>query len=225
MNDAIIKEEKQEESSSFWQKIKSGTKPGKDQFVICILIGLLLLIVVVPTSEKTKEKTTESVLMDSKSSKIEKSSQSETLMEDTNIEKIENAEEYERYIENKLEQAIAVMEGAGKVKVMVTVNTSRELVVAKDMPVVRSNTTEQDAQGGSRTVNEMESGEETVYRKDSDGSSSPYVVKTRQPLIEGVVVVAQGGNREEVKANITEAIEALFDIEPNKIKIVKMKSE
>lgn len=51
------------------------------------------------------------------------------------------------------------------------------------------------------------------------------MVKTKQPLIEGVVVVAQGGDRAEVRQNITEAVMALFDIEPNKIKIVKMKSE
>ena len=51
------------------------------------------------------------------------------------------------------------------------------------------------------------------------------MVKTLQPVVEGVVVVAQGGDRPEVSKNITEAIVALFDIEPHKIKIVKMKSE
>lgn len=215
----------QKEPEGLLQKIKSGKKPGKDQFVICILVGLLLLVIGIPVSEKSTSGTTKSGLLDNKSDIIEKSSQSKATKEDIDIEKIENAEEYERYIENKLEQAIAVMEGAGKVKVMVTVNSSRELVVAKDMPTVQSNTTEQDSEGGSRTVDELESGEETVYRKESDGSSSPYVVKTLQPLIEGVVVVTQGGDRVDVKTNITEAIVALFNIEPNKIKIVKMKSE
>ena len=51
------------------------------------------------------------------------------------------------------------------------------------------------------------------------------MVKTLQPVIEGVVVITQGGDRPEVCRNITEAIVALFDIEPNKIKVVKMKSE
>lgn len=207
-----------------FQKVKN-KKIGKDQFVICILVGLLLLTFTIPTSEKTQKQTTQSGIWDSKNDIVEENKKAESEKEERNIAKIENAEEYERYIENKLEQAITVMDGAGKVKVMVTVNTSRELVVAKDMPVVRSNTTEQDSEGGNRTVNDMESGEETVYRKESDGSSSPYVVKTKQPVIEGVVVVTQGGDRADVKTNITEAIVALFNIEPNKIKIVKMKSE
>lgn len=214
-----------EEKTGVFQKIKEGKKPGKDQFVICILVGILLLVIGIPVSEKNEKETTKTGLLDNKSGIIKVEGNAKTDTKNENIEKIENAEEYERYIENKLEHAIAVMEGAGKVEVMVTVNTSRELVVAKDTPTVYSDTAEADSEGGNRTVKEEEKGEETVYRKESDGSSSPYVVKTRQPLIEGVVVVAQGGDRAEVKQNITEAIVALFNIEPNKIKVVKMKSE
>lgn len=188
-----------------------------------------MLIIAMPTAapstEKSEKNKQKSGIWDSKTDTInekEEITRGENIQED---DKIENNEEYERYMENKLEQAISVMEGAGKVKVVVRVNTSRELVVEKDMPATRSNTTENDAEGGSRNINELENGDETVYIKASDGSETPYVVKTIQPVIEGVVVVAQGGNRPEVSKNITEAIVALFDIEPHKIKIVKMKSE
>lgn len=197
---------------------------GKDQFVICILVGILLIVIAVPSTEKTSRKAAEYGLLDNKSDIIEENNGSEDDI-GLEIEKINSTEEYERYMENKLEQAISVMEGAGKVKVIVTVSASKELVVEKDMPVTRSNTVENDSEGGSRNVNELNSMEETVYDRKSDGTSSPYVVKTLQPLVEGVVVIAQGGDRPEVKKNITEAIVALFDIEPHKIKIVKMKSE
>ena len=197
---------------------------GKDQFVICILVGILLIVIAVPSTEKTSRKAAEYGLLDNKSDIIEENNGSEDDI-GLEIEKINSTEEYERYMENKLEQAISVMEGAGKVKVIVTVSASKELVVEKDMPVTRSNTVENDSEGGSRNVNELNSMEETVYDRKSDGTSSPYVVKTLQPLVEGVVVIAQGGDRPEVKKNITEAIVALFDIEPHKIKKVKMKSE
>ena len=214
-----------EHTARWFQKIKEGKKLGKDQFVICILVGALLLVITIPVSENTEKMKTKSGILDSKADTIEVNNSTESELNDVKQEKIEDAEEYERYIENKLEQAIAVMEGAGKVKVMVTVSTSRELVVAKDASSVNNDTSEQDSAGGSRTVKDEEKGEETIYRKESDGSSSPYVVKTRQPLIEGVVVVAQGGDRADVKRDITEAVMALFNIEPNKIKVVKMKSE
>lgn len=213
-----------ESKKRLFQKITNGRKIGKDQFVICILVGILLIIIAVPTSETSGGKSKESVLLDSKSDKIEESSKTDDIPVYIE-EKNEYVEEYERYLENRLEQAISAMEGAGKVKVMVRVSTSRELVVEKDIPTVSSNTTENDSEGGSRNISEMERTEETVYIRESDGSSSPYVVKTLQPLIEGVVVVAQGGNKPEVSKNITEAIVALFDIEPHKIKVVKMKSE
>lgn len=214
-----------EKKKGLLQKIKNGKKPGKDQFVICILTGILLLIIAVPTSEKNGGNISESGIWDEQTVKIEESSKTGRADAKEEIEKIDSTEEYERYMENKLEQAISVMEGAGKVKVMITVSASKELVVEKDMPVTRSNTVENDSEGGSRNVNEYGSTEETVYSKESDGSACPYVVKTLQPVVEGVVVVAQGGDRQEVRKNITEAIVALFDIEPHKIKIVKMKSE
>ncbi len=217
-----------EKRQGMLQKIREGKKPGKDQFVICILTGILLLVIAMPTAGKNGGKAAESGIWDSQTDTMEESGEAERA--DSNgktekTEKIGSAEEYERYMENKLEQAISAMEGAGKVKVMITVNTSKELVVAKDKPETRSDTTENDAEGGSRTVSGLDSEDETVYRKESDGSSSPYVVKTLQPVIEGVVVITQGGDRPEVRKNITEAVAALFGIEPNKIKVVKMKSE
>lgn len=222
-----MEEEKKKEAvplKKWFAKKEKYKKLGKDQFVICILAGILLIVLAIPTAEKNSGKMIEYGLLDKESGIIEENigDEAQNIIEP---EKINGTEEYERYMENKLEQAISVMEGAGKVKVVVTVSASKELVVEKDMPVTRSNTAENDSEGGSRNVNEWNNMEETVYSRESDGTSSPYVIKTIQPLIEGVVVVAQGGDRPEVSKNITEAIVALFDIEPHKIKIVKMKSE
>lgn len=219
-----VPNEKEIPPKRWFRKRGNRAKMGKDQFVICILAGILLIVIAVPSPEKKSRKAAEYGLLDSKSDIIEENNGSEDDI-GLEIEKINSTEEYERYMENKLEQAISAMEGAGKVKVMVTVSSSEELVVEKDIPITRSDTQETDSEGGNRNVNEYKQEEETVYSRQSDGGSAPYVVKTLQPLIEGVVVVAQGGDRPEVRRNITEAIVALFDIEPHKIKVVKMKSE
>ncbi|MGO5052197.1 hypothetical protein ACTQ6A_06710 [Lachnospiraceae bacterium LCP25S3_G4] len=42
--------------------------------------------------------------------------------------------------------------------------------------------------------------------------------------VSGIVVVTQNGDNAVVKQNITEAIQALFDVDTHKIKIMKMKS-
>lgn len=49
----------------------------------------------------------------------------------------------------------------------------------------------------------------------------PYISKELSPKIGGVVVIAPGGDKAQVKQNITEAVEALFGVESHKIRIMK----
>lgn len=48
------------------------------------------------------------------------------------------------------------------------------------------------------------------------------MVKTLTPEIEGVLVVAEGAGSGTVNKNITEIVQALFDVEAHKVKVVKM---
>jgi stage III sporulation protein AG len=40
--------------------------------------------------------------------------------------------------------------------------------------------------------------------------------------VEGILIVASGGDNQKVKQNISEAVLALFQVEAHRIKIVKM---
>ena len=103
---------------------------------------------------------------------------------------------------------------------MITLNATEELVVEKDQQTQSSSTAEEDSQGGSRTSHQLSRSENTVYH--SSGSNEPYVVKTLLPRVEGVVVVAQGAGTGTVNRNITDVVQALFDVEAHKVKVVKM---
>lgn len=50
-----------------------------------------------------------------------------------------------------------------------------------------------------------------------------YTISDDFPLVSGVVIVADGGNNAQVKKEIIEAVQVLFDIEPHKIKVMKLK--
>lgn len=131
------------------------------------------------------------------------------------------AEDYAKELEQRLTKILSEMADVGRVEVMITLKSSRELVVEKETPVSRSATTETDAQGGSRTVNTSEMEENVIY--STDGSSSePYVVKSLAPEIEGVLVVAEGAGSGTVNRTVTEIVQALFDVEAHKVKVVKM---
>ena len=122
-------------------------------------------------------------------------------------------------MEQRLESLLSSMDGVGEVKVMITLASSSEQIVEKDSPVSRSSMTEADSAGGSRSSQEVDSGEATVYVTDNDGEKIPYVVKEISPRVEGVSVVAAGGGNAYVQKNIIEVIQALFGIEIHKIKV------
>ncbi len=129
-------------------------------------------------------------------------------------------EQYIKEMEAKAESLLSGVNGAGQVKVMITLRASSEQVVEKDMPVTRSQTSEQDSQGGSRMVSEFTTEDATVYRK-GNGYEEPYVVKTLSPSVEGVVVVAEGAGNGEVSKNLSEAVQILFGVEAHRVKVLK----
>lgn len=199
----------------------------RDNLIILILSGVLLFIIALPTKDGE-----ESGLFDSQTQSggentltQEERAENEASLGQESLEEAQNTrEDYCAYLEKRLEETLSGVSGVGKVKVMITLKSSEELVVEKDTPVSRSSTNEEDSQGGSRILNQMESSESTVY-KTQDGDSEPYVVKTLLPEVEGVVVVAQGAGTGTIDKSVTEIVQALFDIEAHKVKVVKMESD
>ena len=59
-----------------------------------------------------------------------------------------------------------------------------------------------------------------MYSSLSDGEI-PYVKQELSPVIEGVLVVAEGGDNAVVKQNITEVVQALFGVDTHKIRLMK----
>lgn len=195
----------------------------RDNLLILILAGILLVIIALPTKDGGDKKDDGGEVRDNSSGLSGgtiQSGQSSAAEADT-VWGEEADLDYAAGLERRLEDALSNMADVGKVKVMITLKSSRELVVEKETPVNRSATTETDAQGGSRTVNTSEMGENVVY--STDGSSSePYVVKSLAPEIEGVLVVAEGAGSGTVNRTVTEIVQALFGVEAHKVKVVRL---
>ncbi len=130
-------------------------------------------------------------------------------------------ENYAAYLEERLTDALGQVAGVGKVRVMITLSASSELVVQRENPVTRSATNETDSQGGNRVVNQVETQDAVVYRSQGT-DSEPYVIKTLPPRIEGVLVVAEGAGSGTVNRTVTAIVQALFDVEAHKVSVVKM---
>ncbi|MCI8323569.1 MAG: hypothetical protein HFI54_07980 [Lachnospiraceae bacterium] len=192
-------------------KISGGKKLGKDQCLILILAGILLCVISLPV-EKDKSK---SDLLD----------ESGTIMKNEHtFDKEEISRDYVTYWEEKLEESLQCVEGAGEVRVLIYTGGSEETILARDGSEEFSDTTETDAAGGSRHISENRLDKTVVRTVDERGQNVPLVVRTVAPDVEGVLVIAQGADRQQVRRDIIEAIQVLFDVDMNRISIIKMKT-
>lgn len=120
---------------NIWNKLL-GNK--KNQWLILLLVGILLVVIAIPTKSGTEEKSVGA---------SKEWSTSET--------------------EQRLENILSQMQGIGEVHVMIT------------------------------------------YRQENE--------------VEGVVVVAEGGEQGVIVQKITEVVRALFDVDSHKIKVIDSK--
>lgn len=180
-----------------WKTIPNKVKKMKrTDWLVVVLLGVLLLIIAIPTGASTDHK---------KSSAGEPNDGENSSAGNTqNADSAEAIKTYKTALEEELEEVLGKMAGVGKVEVMITLKNDGENVLDKDISTGKDSYSES-------TV---------IYRVD-DGDV-PYITSQRTPEVEGVVVVAEGGGDPATATNISDAVMALFDVEAHKIKIVKM---
>lgn len=195
----------------WWGKMTKGkggsTWLRKDRLLILLLSGVLLLVITLPVSDGSGE------------------SERSGAAGEQSGGVLSGEEDYAEYMERKLKDVLSKVSGVGEVEVMVTLRSTSEKVVEKDEEKESETVTEQDSQGGTRTTSRNSSSGTTVFGEDGSGTSSgqePYVTKELTPIVEGVVVVAQGGDEPVTVQNITEAVQALFNVDTHKIKVMKL---
>jgi stage III sporulation protein AG len=132
----------------------------------------------------------------------------------------ENRSEYaEDYIERTEKELCSILEdidGAGRVEVMITLESCYENVYAK------GHSTQKDVDDSGE---QSQLTEEYVIVKNGSGTEECLVVKVYEPVVKGVAVVAEGADNAQVKKAITETVCALFDISSNKVSVIKKYEE
>ena len=123
---------------NIWNKLL-GNK--KNQWLILLLVGILLVVIAIPTKSDTEK--------------------------DTGFRMTENEDANATEMEKRLESILSQMQGIGEVHVMIT------------------------------------------YKQENQ--------------VEGVVVVAEGGEQGVIVQKITEVVRALFDVDSHKIKVIDSK--
>ncbi len=132
--------------------------------------------------------------------------------------------QYEDMYEQRLEEILNTVQGVSDVQVMVTIDSSEEMVYAENGQEKQQTQNDVDKSGGKRDVTQIDKQGNIVMTKQS-GREEPIVVKTIKPKVRGVVVAAQGAEQVKVQALITEAVERALDVPPHRISIVPKKAK
>lgn len=125
---------------------------------------------------------------------------------------------YENDLEQGLAEIISSIDGAGKTKVLITMDSTVEQVYAADKNIAQknsSNTKEAD------TANNKDITADSSYVtvELSDGTQQTVLVKEIQPKVRGVLVVCGGGDNSVVKEKIIDAVTKALDISSSKVSV------
>lgn len=125
----------------------------REQWLICGLAGLLLLVIAAPVKQKEQKKTQEKTIV----------SQTQEQTDD------QIRQSYEKQLESVLTQ----VEGVGAVQVAVAMESTGKKQVEKDSPEDTSTSSEKEDSGTQRSSQTVTTGETTVYEDTGDGDRHP----------------------------------------------------
>lgn len=203
-------------------------KIGKDRLAILLIGGLLILVISMPVKDDKKadssQKSTQSLTGLTEKMSEEQATDSTYDAALLTDQTMQFYDAYASYLEKKLGNALIAINGAGRVKVIVTLEDVGSCIVEKDISYQRDNDSENNGNASSSAAR-YEDQEKTVYTVDSQGRDIPYISKQLLPSIEGILIVTDGADRENVKKQMEDAVLSLFDLDEHKIAIVKMKSK
>ena len=116
----------------------------------------------------------------------------------------------DRETERRMAEILSKVEGAGQVDVMLTYRQTEEKNIAH-------NETREESGETLRTEYTA------ILLEDGGGATEPLILTEISPVVEGVVIAAQGADSPAVAASLNQAAQALLDVPAHKVAVLKMK--
>lgn len=117
--------------------------------------------------------------------------------------------------ERALEEILGKMEGVGRVEVMLTLQSGRELVLAGDETLRYS---------GNVSAPDSYDRSTTTVTVGASGGEDVVVTQERYPQYRGALVVCDGGGSDAVRLAVTGAVSALTGLGSDRIAVVRWQS-
>ena len=126
------------------------------------------------------------------------------------------------YLTQQLEDILSLVAGAGNVRVMLSMGDAASIFAQNSQENV-SATTEEDGEGGVRSIHTTNASVTYVMVRRGDGSEAPLLLQEIAPAIEGIIIVAQGGGDVAVRDALTRAAQAVLGVAPHRIHVLEMR--
>ncbi len=188
-------------------KINEVNKKINIENTVVFLIILIVTIIIINTIWKDEKTENIENIGDEALVNVSKTQESKTNIGDETAEKIK--------------EILSKIEGVGKVEVLITYSETNQVIAMYNEKYRESQTEEEDTNGGTRTIQELNKDKEIIYEEEN-GIKTPITEKIIMPKMEGALIVAEGANNSNIKANIIQAVEALTGLATHKIQVLEM---
>lgn len=147
-----------------------------------------------------------------------------TFQENKREENLSTSTTYEDKVKNELKNILSKVKGVGEVDVIIHFEGGEERIPALDSEKSNTVTEERDSNGGNRVNNNNKDGTKVVM--SSQGSSTePLILKTYNPKIIGILIVAEGADDTRLSYELTKIVSSLYDISESKVSVIPMKEQ
>ena len=134
-----------------------------------------------------------------------------------------SSEQYQTMLEQRLLETVSSVEGVGKAKVMITLESGVEYVYAQAEKKNTDSTKDYDGTDTKR-VQEKDQTEQSYILVDSGSGKREALLKTeKQPKVKGVVVVCEGAGNIVVEQRVLNVVTTSLDIPSSKVCVTKLK--
>ena len=126
----------------------------------------------------------------------------------------------EATLEERLEDILSTVRGAGRVRVLITYATAGERVAATVSTTDES--VSETSGGATATRSEQSRKMKQPATISVDGGQSPIILVEKEPEIRGVLVVAEGAADPTVRLNLQRAVQAVTGVSLSCIEVFEM---
>jgi stage III sporulation protein AG len=192
-------------------------------FVIIILCGVLIILIGDISSNLSSKKETNktnSIQVDANGSNNANENTNTNTSSSTQNGLVLN--NYEEVVKKELVDTLTEIDGVGRVSAMIYFEGGTVTIPAFNINNSDKETQEKDTTGGTRITKEHDTSQNIVM-ENQGGDSKPFMLKQNNPIIGGVVIVAEGAEDYLIRQRLQLAVKTVLNVPLSKISIMPMK--